>query len=205
MKFRLFIPMTVLFFSASSQALDTVEPFGPGLSDLEAYVSSSDGNFTTDLVVGAGYGSYLNPSLGLTLSSEAPVFAISNMSHLYSGVVELDLIPSVSISDGTLAYSVDTELTHALNEKFTPYLQTSYAFTNEETFVDELTLNLGTVYNVQEGHEVLVQASVLINDGSTWGAGVGYNFLVREELEVISELSSSGDDLAFMLGAVWSL
>jgi hypothetical protein len=205
MKIRSTLAITLLFSSLSAKALDTVEPFSPGVSDLEAYVSGSDGDYATDLVVGAGYGTYLNPAFNATLSSADPVFTLSNMSNLYSGVVDFDVIAGLSLSGGNLAYAVDTETTHVLNEKFTPYVQTSYAFTTEGEYADELTANLGTIYNVQEGHELLVQASVLVNDGSTWGAGLGYNFLVRDDVEVVTELSSSGDDVAFSVGAIWSL
>ncbi len=205
MKIRYFLPITVLFSSLSAQALDTVEPFSPGVSDLEAYVSGSEGDYATDLVVGAGYGSYLNPSFGTTLSSADPVFTISNMSNVYSGLVDFDVVAGLSLSGGNVAYAIDTETTHVLNESFTPYVQTSYAFTTEGEYADELTANLGTIYNVQEGQELLVQASVAVDDGSTWGAGLGYNFLVRDDVEVITELSSSGDDVAFAVGAIWSL
>jgi hypothetical protein len=205
MKIRFFFALTLCFSSLSAKALDTVEPFSPGVSDLEAYVSGSDGDYATDFVVGAGYGSFINPSFSASLSSADPVFTLSNMSNLYSGLVDFDVIAGLSLSGGTVSYAIDTETTHALNEQFTPYAQTSYAFTTEGEYADELTVNLGTIYNVQEGHELLVQASVLVNDGSNWGAGLGYNFLVSDDLEAITELSSSGNDVAFALGVIWSL
>jgi hypothetical protein len=204
MKIRAFLPLTLFCCSISAHALDTVEPLGPGLSDLEAYVSGSDGEYATDLVVGAGYGAYLNPLLGATFSSAPAAFSVSNISNLYTGIVDFDVVPSVTISDGNLSYAVDTELTHALGDRFVPYVQTNYAFTTEGEYADALTVNLGTVYKVQEGQELLVQASVLVDDTSSWGAAIGYNFLVHDEIEAIAELSTSDDQMAFALGAIWS-
>lgn len=199
------LPLTILCFSFSANALDTIEPLGPGFSDVEAYVSGWDGTYETDLVVGAGFGSYLNPLLGVNLSSESPTFTVSNISNLYSGVVDFDVIPAVSISDGNLSYAIDAELTHALTESFTPYVQTNYAFTTEGEYADQLAFNLGTLYTVQEGHELFVQASAEIDGGTSWGAALGYNFLVHDDVEAITELSHSDVETSFSIGAIWSL
>lgn len=74
----------LLLLAPPADAADLVEPFGPGFSDLELFVSSGEGDAATESsgVVGFGLGDHL--SLGLTLGAAEGDPAEAGFMLMYS-------------------------------------------------------------------------------------------------------------------------
>ena len=192
----------------TTYALDTIEPFYLGLSDVEVYINSPLPDLSYSLASTFGIG--LTETISMTLNFGLDELSTFNRGFGFSytpinGLVALDIIagynytPDVHEGGLNLEFNLNTPV-------ISQYLMTGIADNSEDDIASGST-SIGFVYGViPEMGEILFQGTGDYAGGSTpsWSLALGFNILLHENAELITETSYSITDEEFsaMIGLV---
>lgn len=201
--------LLLLCVTFSAHALDTMEPFKTGLSDLELYYSRGEDNSQSYAnVFGIGVNDYINPLVTSRFSSLTGDFGfgvtLENLTNIYKGAFDLDLIPRFShaASENRLGLSLEATLPWG---KFMPFLQTGGDIALNSD-VREYLLTAGLMFAVVRHGELFaaVGHKWANEDVTVFREAVGFNYKIGESTELISEVSYE-DQFGGMVGIIQSL
>lgn len=193
------INILIVLFAWPVWALDTTEEYSHGFSDFEAYSFKNSTENAITLVAGYGHSSWVNPSLVVHNHAEA---SLGNFSHIYSNMVDIDLLAATSLNSETNHFSLGTEVTYP-SVKFNPYLKGTLDFEGEEQLGTGV---MGLSWNANSHIEMLTEISFDLSKGKRQHVAVGLNFKQSQSIELISEVGHSYEDEgAFAsLGLIWT-
>jgi hypothetical protein len=200
--------------SSSVFAVDTIEPFSIGLSDVEMYagfesqgIDASENTFSTSTGIGAGLSDRWSFFLGFSGDTTG---ALDNGQTIFDMTLFWNLF-----SQSNWALDLGTTISHAEgNGAFAPFFELNWdASPNQASWglfahggptgtgatgkVDwTFGLAAGGYITMMDGHQLLAEWAPeydLGNDSSTqaWNNGslrMGYNFVISDEVEIISEV-----------------
>jgi len=193
-----------LLFHLPAQALDTIEVYEKGLSNIEAYSSRSHSTLSNQMILGMGYNSWLNPTVSAQLiegsgDTRHSVIQFSNIATVYEGALSVDLVPTVDYTsiDEEYSPSLGVELNSPFG-RWEPFLFTQIG--------DQTTGLLGLKYLARDGLELLGGTLQNFNDGSKPSGLIGLNFIAFKELEILFEVSHNfyESESVFTLGLIYT-
>jgi hypothetical protein len=205
--------LTVLFFSCSAFALDTMEPFAPGFSDAELYLgveNVGESRAQTTPLFAGGVGAGLTERLSLFVGYAANADGyLSQASHgvdvsLYGnlgtwGPWAFDLGATLAEGAGSLQAGPFLELNWDLTPEQTTaglYLRGGPTAAGAGAAVDwNWEQGLGGYYTVGEDKQLFLEWGTGYDLGRTpaqraWQRGtlsLGFNWVVSDTLELITE------------------
>lgn len=208
-----------------AEALDTTEPYGSRVVDLEYYLgyggvglAPSQRELSHEFILGYGLGQRTSLYVGSDLSSDQKDFAVD--TELLAGFMgtlvdrphfDLDLMLDLAVPSkelGALRWAPSIELNYdadATMASWGLYLRTGIEgrrergeFGKNSRSWQERTnfwLNPGAYWHLSDRHELLIEYDQIIALGSdrsaeedTKGIAVGYNFLLSDTFELISQI-----------------
>ena len=201
------LPVLMAVFPFPAFALDTLEPFGIGLSNVEIYGSAvNKGATTVWSTVGYGLGDSLNPFItggaNLQGGKASGIFSFSNNTTFKFGDFDLDIIPHVGYS-AVWSGGAGVELTYGFVwAKVVPFLQadTSFAFSGG-TYAH--SAGGGAFWKIFNGGEFYAKGWYNFTGSNNFALAGGFNYKPVDFMEIIAEGGKSGEVYG-TLGAIFT-
>lgn len=194
--FGLFLTVLALF-PRSAPAADTTEPFAPGLSDLEIYVTHG-GRETGYHSLLVGYGITERWSIGVAwdrelLSDEPNADGVGGfiLGTFWHRVVEADLIAQAvyNYPDEAGDYLAGLELS-VPNDYLVPYSRLGAAFAHPDHDLPGYSAMAGLSWPLHDRIELLVESEWIWPGPAApdWELALGLNLMLTDDLELITEI-----------------
>jgi hypothetical protein len=207
----------VLAVTPGASALDTLEPYATGLSDLELYVGADGLRPNSDeqlLFLEAGVGAGLTPRLSMFVGYDATTDSSLNAGQsgvsatLYANVLDrspfaLDLGLSLGQSGGSGSLAPFFELNWDRapdQEAFGLFIHGGPAAAGDGRRVDwSAELGTGAYWTAAQGHQLFLEWTTGYDLGASpwrraWQHGalcVGYNAMLTDTLELVTQAGLS--------------
>ncbi len=196
-----------LVFTFPAYSLDTIEPFETGLSDVELYYGRSQSAGHAFIgTVGVGISRLLNPAVSPEIVHDGEVgwgMGFENIMNVYEGRFGVDLIPGGWTNAEESNVGLGMEMTLPF-QGFTPYLQTRVGTHLQDNTV-EWVASLGAAMNVSHTGQFFLEVGHKWLPGTDFvRAGIGFNMLVSETTEMISQITHD-EEWGAMLGVIQTL
>jgi len=191
----------------TAHALDLLEPYNKGFTDIELYYGNQNGNeHNVTPVFAYGFSDYLNPILSTSfdIGSEGSSYSlgISNLATIYQGIIDVDLIPGIWVGPDTSLFNLALELSLPMG-LFTPYVQASTAHVANDVSDNSQSVSVGMMVQVTDKQELFMQAMREFSDESASGGAVGFNQQLNDSFELITEIGYLSTWNA-SLGMIWT-
>ncbi|MEZ4750499.1 MAG: hypothetical protein R3B54_07670 [Bdellovibrionota bacterium] len=181
-----------LFWLGQAAALDTIEPFEAGLSDLELYYTGTpSGSHALAGTVGIGVAPLLNLALAPEVLYEGNQIAyglsFQNIMNVYDGAIALDFVPGVHTDFERFGLDLGAELSFPLRG-WTPYVQAAFAYELEPR-TSEFGAALGAALAIFPTGELFLEAGQVWADATAVPRGaLGLNVQLADNMELITEV-----------------
>lgn len=204
-KSSLFVLFTLLCCQAS--ALDLIETYSEGPSDVEFYHSMSDLVSGQALTFGYGYTEYFNPSLTLNQTKDEGVegrsYAIGNILHLLDHEsIGIHAVVLIERFEDATVYASDLEIKKEF-VNLVPYVRAGL----EQQQGEDIEKNHAMGLTVPVTDKVELLAELKGDFRRTNEYALGLNYKLKDEVEIITEYSQAiqTNDASATLGLIVTL
>lgn len=193
---RILLFFLPFLFVTPAWALDTTEEYSPGFSNFEGYSMQSRSEQTLSVLAGYGQSRWLNLSLGIdqlhdvTTQETQTQFCLGNFSHIYSGVIDADIITQLHSHNEKITAALGTEISYDYF-LWTPYLKI-YSEINDNQQSETGSLGISRRWP-RSGLEVLLEYTQELSETSARSA-VGLNYRSNDNFELITEVAYSATE-----------